>query len=462
MCHLAYKFCCKIPYIVLIVLLSALTSCSRSNNDVVVDDPPCDAATDANGCEEPPLQPAVDVKATAEKNQPFSKFQLGDALYTNNVYDYRERVQGDPNQLFWYQGVQDSVSWFVPTAAALNDTADTCGIAHGDDPIQLSYRLTAEKDSDTRDTFVRAYPAMVVGTMGGRFESWGVECNNSTVLDASILRDGNSPLYDMTPVKQASGFPTLAADLPDSVKVSVKADIRSAEAATGIANVFLDSYWHDVSTVSKVPGQNAAYLNTINGINADVTEVWNLNVWFDWPRVSGSVSDWTGGFKLGSVVFSGNSEFDVYFKAEGSRSGYLPNCRTGTADNCFLYIALVTTEPSGAVDGITIDYREIADWMRSSDFRDLILSGVDQSDPTQANAKAYEIWRTIDGTENDSQPDPANRGPRFPDLEHVIGGLHLGSELWYNPDAELATITFESMGIRVDGISDFGRYIEYP
>jgi hypothetical protein len=295
--------------------------------------------------------------------------------------------------------------------------------------------------------------------MGGRYESWGVECGQAQTILPSVQRPGGSPVYQMETVAAATGLPVLAGDLDFDVRVSVKADLVSAEANTGLANIFMDSYWHNVSDVDIVPGNETQLVNTINGISSDYTEVWNLNIWFDYPRSSGRASSWTGGFKIGSVTLQEGGEFDIYYKIEGSRDGHIPLCQLGTNVNCFLYIGLVSTDDNAARNGITINYTEIAEWMRTAEFRDLFLSGAFESDTPAA--RAYESWRLIDGTENDNHPDPAKRGPRFPDENHVIGGIHLGSELWYNPDAIPASIEFESLGVEVEGFGQFGRFVNH-
>ena len=187
--------------------------------------------------------------------------------------------------------------------------------------------------------------------------------------------------------------------------------------------------------------------------------MWNLNIWFDYPRFEGNASAWTGGFNIGSVTLDEGGEFDVYFKIEGARDGHIPRCRLGGDDNCFLYIGLVATDANAAKDGMTVSYTEIADWMKSAEFRDLFLTGAFESDTPAA--RAYESWRLIDGTDNDMNPDPARRGPRFPDDKHVIGGIHLGSELWYNPQAVPATIEFEALGVEIEGKGQFGLYIDF-
>ena len=121
----------------------------------------------------PPVVPDGDaqVVVTRDENNPFSKFQLDDTLYTNNVYDNRQWDFNNNGNLIFYNGVQDFVRWEVP--ASLGNNPNPCVRLQSADPVTLSYRLTSRKDSPTeRNSFVRAFPAMVVGTMGGRFESW--------------------------------------------------------------------------------------------------------------------------------------------------------------------------------------------------------------------------------------------------------------------------------------------------
>ena len=395
---------------------------------------------------------------TPSESDPFSKFQLADALYTNNVYDGRQLDANNNWKLIFYDGVQDFVRWEVPAVGAAQ--ASPCVQSQADQPVVLSYRLTSRKDSPTeRNTFVRSYPAMVVGTMGGRFESWGVECGALQTILPSVQRHGGSPVYQMETVAEETGLPVLAGELDYDIRVSIKGELQSEQAGTGIANLFMDSYWHDVSDVDLVPGGSPDLVNTINGISSDITEVWNLNIWFDYPRFEGRASSWTGGFKIGSLTLEEGGNFDVYFKIEGARDGHIPRCVTGELDNCFLYIGLVATDVDAGRNGVTINYTEIAEWMRSADFRDLFLTGAFESDTP--SARAYEAWRLIDGTENDNNPDPAKRGPRFPDQQHVIGGIHLGSELWYNPTGEPATIVFETLGVEVEGKGQFGRYVNH-
>ena len=329
----------------------------------------------------PPVVHDGDAQAvvTRDENNPFSKFQLDDTLYTNNVYDNRQLDFNNNGNLIFYNGVQDFVRWEVP--ASLGNNPNPCVRLQSADPVTLSYRLTSRKDSPTeRNSFVRAFPAMVVGTMGGRFESWGVECGVTQPFLTNIMRHGGSPVFQMETVAAATGMPVKAAELDYDVRVSVKAELLDGDAANGVANVFMDSYWHDVSDQALVPGASRNLVDTINGVNSNFTEVWNLNIWFDYPRFEGSASSWTGGFRIGSVSFNEGGKFDVHFKIEGARDGHRPRCVTGESDNCFLYIGLVAADSNASRNGVTVNYTEIAQWMRSAAFRDLFLVGASEKD----------------------------------------------------------------------------------
>ena len=58
---------------------------------------------------EPPLGFAGEISAvnTPAESDPFSKFQLDDVLYTNNVYDGRQLDADNNWKLVFYEGVQD-------------------------------------------------------------------------------------------------------------------------------------------------------------------------------------------------------------------------------------------------------------------------------------------------------------------------------------------------------------------
>lgn len=438
------------------------------------DDHPVDCAAEPyvlNECPIPPLADSIEDASTARPNRPFSKFQLDDSLYVSNVYDRNARAivgvdeEGkpvlDPDQLYYSDGEPDTVQWSVPATDVI--AGNLCDIPHGNDSIRLSYRLTYKNRTADRFDFVRAFPAMVVGTMGGRFDSWGVRCNDPVIIDTDYQRDGGSPVYDMNTVQEATGFPVFVRDLPNPIKVSVKANVNDGTATNGYANIFLDSYWHDVSTISKVPGGNRQWVNTINGINADYTEVWNLNIWFDWTETENrTTSQWTGGIPIGTAQITDNPQFDVYIKSEGPRSDYIPDCTLGNGSNCFLYIALVVRDRTLVRSGVTINYTEIAQWMQSEAFRNLFLDGIDLQGTGEKAGIAYEMWRTIDGPFNDTHPDPARRGPAFPNGDHLLGGVHLGSELWFNPQGQKAEIIFDTLGVAINGQGYFGKYDEYP
>lgn len=99
---------------------------------------------------------------------------------------------------------------------------------------------------------------------------------------------------------------------------------------------------------------------------------------------------------------------------------------------------------------IEINYRDLANWFMSNSFSSLILSGRNYG-VGHARRVAYDTWKAIDGSGNDNDRRVRSRGPRFPDDNHVVGGLHLGSEIWGNNNNREATVTFNKIGFEVGG-----------
>ncbi len=376
------------------------------------------------------VQSGSGVAVTPDPSNQFSKFQAANLLFTTNVYAG--------------QNSGDFTKWTVP-----HNGSSGCSASSITGPITLEF-LNTKDIYDNR--YVRSFPAMVLGTMGGRYETLGWECgvrnyiSSNTLDNASSRRvgtDSMSGILDMQPTSNQTGFPTKVWDL-NSTLISVKADIHSTP--NNLSNVFLDTYWHDVGEyfgrVSAVADKSLA--STINGINENKTELWNLNIWFDYPRKNNGKSadvditqGWTGARKIGNTTISGHN-FDVQFKLEG-RQG----CQVRTAENCFLYIALVTTNPNLAKNGVTIDYRDVADWFTSDAFRTMFKS----------SDFAVNTMESMGVNPNDAQVYPSD--------SHVIGGLHLGSEVWYNENRQPITNTFETLGVRIQGKGDFGLFRQH-
>ena len=425
--------------------------------------------------------------STPDFHNNFSKFDLDGLLFTNNVWGATietgdEIPSGE---------LAERVGW-----KAFYQAGNPCEDVVAQGPITLDYYITDGRDRDDPYYTVRAFPAAVLGTMGGTRDSWNVStCGFNEIVsgsDDSYTRDNNSKVYQMLDVAKATGYPVKAGELKNTY-VSVKSNVQSSATGAdhGYANLFLDTYFHDVSIASKVPGGRSALVDTINGINENTTETWNLNIMFDRPTHRGTDSSWTGGLIIDRIT-KGGATFDVYVKTEGKRLDYdanladerpwyytrLPECRLGGSDNCFVYISLVPTDRSLADNGVVLRYHEIAQWFMSAEFSNIIIDpttglslGPDASPQHEEfnrnRVAAQQIWKLINGGDGGDQ----DTGPRFPDANHVIGGLHLGNEIWFNPNSEVATIRYDALGFKVDGLEDsngdsynreFGFYVANP
>ena len=111
--------------------------------------PEPDSNSSENSVIEPPLGFAGEIQdvVTPFESDPFSKFQLDDQLYTNNVYDGRQLDASNGHKLIFRDGVQDFVRWEVP--ALLGSNPSPCVRPQSADPVTLSYRLTSRIDSPT-------------------------------------------------------------------------------------------------------------------------------------------------------------------------------------------------------------------------------------------------------------------------------------------------------------------------
>lgn len=301
---------------------------------------------------------------------------------------------------------------------------------------------------------VKAFSAAVIGTMFGRYESSGVGCgsvglvgNNRRRANVSPLHPdylNNSPVYDMEDVKKLTGFPCHVGDLED---VRIEYDLRTS--GGGNQNKFLDMYLHDVSDGNRIVGgfpgpgygtddpftsqaiasDQQQLLNTINGINYNLTKDWNINVWLGVPEIPNDVpigrdsdNNWAGGTLIGRYNIGG-IDHDFYYKLE-----------TAGANN-FDYIGLVMINPQDAGSIRVLDY---------INFAKNTLPGIISSNP-DANA--------LYGNATTRGKPP----PRMPDDNHVLGGLHFGSELFYsNVDGSEAVVEFRKLLFTVPSIGTFG------
>ena len=405
----------------------------------------------------------------------YAKVEAGNLLFVPNAYDIRNAIAS--NSIVW----EATFSGNDPCVAS--DVSD----------IKLTYNISdvfnGQSVEDT--TYVRAFPSIVLGTMNGRFETWNsVDCENNDQFAIpgytwqDTERAGNSKVFNLANAATATGYPVKAGSVQET-SITAQADIYQQTGGTinGVANFFLDTYFHDVSELAYVPGKNATERNmldnTVDGINGNVSRVWNMNFWFSIPDFENNQgnrltrSSATGGLWVGNV-FTGGYNFEIYVKIEGSKnSAQMPTCRVFDTDadsgnvepHCFVYVALVATNSNIGNNGFTLNFKQAADWFTSSAFENMFTKtnntygntgGLDGSTPTairnmiESNRDTVNTWlaELVRGTSHTLD---------FPGADHVIGGLHLGNELWFNPGGNPAEINYTNLGFKV-GNNEFGEY----
>jgi len=322
--------------------------------------------------------------------------------------------------------------------------------------VFIKYRIPPEEATQRT---VKAFPVVgMLGTMFGRFETSGLACNGFPRAAGSegVFRanggpdDPNytneSPVWDLEEPRRQVGLPSFLADLPDIV---VEYDV---ERNGGNENLFIDMYLHNVSDPTRVPGgfPGAGYgrdlggqihrtplpelVDTVNGINYNLTKDWNVNIWMGIPPIPNDIpagrdsdNNWAGGVLIGRYTID-NKEHDFYYKIE----------RRG--ENEFDYIGLVMVNPSnrGTVN--------ISAYMR---FMTDVLPGIIQNN---ANANAmYNNGSLVPGATRGKRPVP------LPNPGQVLGGIHYGTELWYShPDGRESIVEFKKLTFTVPGKGVFG------
>lgn len=268
---------------------------------------------------------------------------------------------------------------------------------------------------------VKAFPCAVLGTMGGRYETSG---NPQPLkgLENEFRMKGEglqSPLFDLYPAQQQTGFPCKLNDLPKT-----DLTIKTRYSGNPTVNTFLDMYLHDVDNAQTA--SHASLLGDINAINSNRTKAYNINVWFQMPdQTNGNTGRpdgaWAGGKVMG-VTRIGKRDFHVILKIETGGGNY------------FRYIALIPVE--GTITTLSIN--EVMDWAKTS--MRAILEGNNEARGMMAKA--------------DPRGFPA---PRWPDNDMVLSGLHIGNEIWWSdPNGQEGVVDWPTLRVDVDGIGSFG------
>ncbi len=379
----------------------------------------------------------------ANNNDAYHRIQIGDRLYMTNLFNAGAGGVADINSVTTRLdiGVQNCPSIGDNEEFARFDAChsgcDTLG------EFKISYTGVIGNTAGG----VRGFPAMVLGSAGGRNETWGVPCNSIDILynkdntsgsrgfqawrdfvanpNSGNPDDQRSHIYDLEQARQATGYPSLASDLP-STTVSINA--RDC-GAPGTVNGFIDTYWHDVSPSGNTPtGANGLKLQdlagTINGINGRCTRMWNLNLWWDHPDPSSEMSTrrFTGGRILGIGTGNSRRASDNQVLIDG-RTQYIAIKWESGGNNNFFYVAFVFT-PSNMQP--VINYNAYADYLASDDFWDDI----------QADSYAQAIIRTMS---NPQSPDPLLNATgngakavsvRRPDGAFAVDSIQVGTEMW--------------------------------
>lgn len=370
---------------------------------------------------------------------------------------YSDRLVIVPNAFGFNSGIKNPAGSYSRWEFQVDNSASTSsecqpGLVY-DQTAYVRWKVQNYTEYRAR---VKAFSAVVLGTMFGRFESSGVGCGsigtapqaeNARRANVSPLNpnySNNSPVFDMEAVRALAGLPEFVGNLPD---ITIDYDIRTS--GGGQQNKFLDMYLHDVSDQFRIvggfpgPGYGSTdpftsqplattqnqLLNTINGINYNLTKDWNINVWLGVPDIPNDVpagrdsdNNWAGGELIGRYNIGG-IDHDFYYKLE-----------TAGANN-FDYIGLVMINPPDAGNIRVKDYM---------DFATNTLPGIIQN-----NATANAMYGT--------QATRGKAPPRFPDANHVLGGLHLGSELFYsNADGSEGVVEFRKALFNVPNLGTFG------
>ena len=319
--------------------------------------------------------------------------------------------------------------WSIPLA----DESDPCN-----SDVQGSCIMTFRGNGDNNNPPF-GYPAAVVGSLGGRFETLGVQCGNSQILGGMRDATGSpSPVYDLEIPRRALGLPNLISDMPT---VEIFGSTTPLTSINPNANVFLDSYWYDLDQNPPLP----QYAGTINAINATCNRMWNFNVWFDHPfrefiwdaRQSGDndlenrlITRYTGGRVIGEITLAANR----YKLVEKYEDG---------GNNNFFYVALVLVEQNGAEpdpESFHLNYDLVKEFALSDEFWALV--------------RTSPIIQQMANPEGTRKPIIVRR----PALNMGIDAIALGREYWGNPVGTDETRSrWNTLRFVIDGSLSLGK-----
>lgn len=268
---------------------------------------------------------------------------------------------------------------------------------------------------------VKAFPCAVLGTMGGRWETSG-KIDPLPGMDGEFRMKGEgmqTPIFDMKPAQQQTGFPCKLADLPQT-----KLSVVTSYSGNPTVNTFLDMYLHDIDNPQTA--SHASLTGDINAINSNRTKAYNINVWFQMPDQRNGNTDrpdgaWAGGKVIGRTNIAGQ-DFHVILKIETGGGNY------------FRYIALIPV--NGPITSLSVN--SVMDWAQS-DLRSLL----------ENNGEAGKMM---------AKADPRGySAPRWPDKNMVLSGLHIGNEIWWSdPNGQEGIVNWPTLRVDVENHGTFG------
>ena len=366
------------------------------------------------------------MSATTQATNAFDQIQVGKLVYLNNYYDYISQ--------------QGTIQWNVPCGQnlAFGCWEDPDFIENGE-TCKLCYNVPA-----TYDTFeqgdplrrVRAFPAILLGSLNGRDSSWGVTdktgCSQTGVL-AQSGRCGNSKVYDMRDVASGTNLPSKVPDI-NNASICFDYNPNCEGVDTGVDNLFLDSYLHYIGNANDWPTGYDPSWGDLNKINGNKTSVWNINVWFcnDVHPNGPATTNWTGGsVMLNSFTLPSGQQISVNCKHERAGNTYNGSCSGG-----FFYIGIILNPP--VCNGVKcLNYKEILDYVSSQTFKDHVLNSV----------QCKQIWDDL-GNPPFVVDEPTN---------YVLDGLMLGNEVWHSPDNQITCNCFDEVSFVVNS-SPYGKF----
>lgn len=407
------------------------------------------------------------IKINTEGNNSFDTAQVGDLFYATNFWN----IDLSKNPLA-------KGEWTVPAGERISGDCYASPIAgSADDTSQYKfcYTIPPQVDhgtfSDGRPNIdpptgershVHAYPFILLGSLGGRRETWGTICNTTTKL-AESGRCGNSAVYDMRIPNNNIRLPVRADNL-NTLKICFDVNKNCTGDAQNIENVFIDSYLHRIDKPDLWPDGYQASWGDLNKINENATETWNLNFKLCLPE-GFTATQATGGALINSTapITVDGRQWGVFVKWEtaGGDGGAanrnvasgLP--ASGKCSNSFYYVSFVPWSATIGTDtgfcnvtNLCINYDRFVDFVSSQEFKDRIL-GINGQAPVSARGRANYpkwIWDQV------GQPPFLVEGRQA----YVLDGIGLGNELWFSPNSAESCICWANVYFEIDG-QVFGR-----